>query len=431
LPAKSPGTGDPAGPDVQERASLPSRIWNGCRRHPDAVLFYILALSNLSILFSIAISQTLLGLGLAVLLFNRRKVEVPRLFVPIACFAVWTLVSLALSQDPVAGLPQIKKFYIFFIVIAAYTAFRDLPQVDRIARGLFVASSVAGVVAVAEFGLYYSGLHSQHDFYTIYSLGSRITGFMGHWQTFSGQQMLVLVVLLAFLLFSSRRPWWTWTAAGIISLSLLLSFTRGVWLGCLGGGLYLLWQFRRPLVLAVPLALLLLYLFSPGLVRERIRSLVDTRADSSNQARLLMTRTGLNMIRQHPLVGIGPNGVNYSFDRYRPRPAETKPSGYYGHLHNNYLQIAAERGLPCLAFFVWLLVAAAIEQRRLAGRLPPEFRYIAHGVVAAVIAIAIAGAFEYNFGDSEVAMLFLFFLTHGSVAQRSLQPAGRATASAR
>jgi len=46
-------------------------------------------------------------------------------------------------------------------------------------------------------------------------------------------------------------------------------------------------------------------------------------------------------------------------------------------------------------------------------------------VVAATIAIAVAGAFENNFGDSEVAMLFLFYITHGYVAERaSLQAAG-------
>lgn len=382
--------------------------------------FYLAGLTNVTVLFSIAISQTLLGLSVAALLWTRRRLEVPSIIVPLGCYAAWTLASLATAPDPLLGLAQIKKFYIFLIVPAAYTAFRDLAQLRRVWSALFAAASLAALLAVLEFGLYYQGLHSQSDFYRLYTLGSRITGFMGHWQTFSGEQMLVLAALLSFLLFAQRRPRWIWAAAAVIALSLLLSFTRGVWLGCLAAAAYLLWQFKRPLVLAIPTLLVVLYLVAPGMVRERVRSLVDTRSDSSNQARLLMMKTGWNIIRQHPLFGVGPNGVRRYFDEYRPNREQPKPIAYYGHLHNTYLHIAAERGLPCLAFFAWLLFSVVRDQRRLAARLDAGDRHFAHGVVAACIAFAVAGAFENNFGDSEVAMLFLFYVTHGYVAERAV-----------
>jgi len=405
--------------------SIRARFWQGWRSDREALCFYLMALSNVAVLFSIAASQILLGAGLAMLLVARRRIEAPPAAVPLGCFVVWTVASLAAAPDPLLGLAQIKKFYIFLIVVAAYMAFRDLDQVQRIWRALFAAASLAALLALIEFALYYDSLHSHRDFYHLYSLGRRITGFMGHWQTFSGEQMLVLAALVSFLLFAPRRPWWSWAAAALIALSLLLSFTRGVWLGCLAAAAYLLWQFQRRLVLVIPAGLLLLYLVAPGLVRERVRSLVDTRSDSSNQARLLMMRTGLNMIRRHPLFGVGPNGVRYYFDLYRPNSGQPKPTAYYGHLHNNYLHIAAERGLPCLVFFVWLLFSVARDQQRLAARLAARHRYLAYGVVAATISIAVAGAFENNFGDSEVAMLFLFYIAHGYVAERAwLQAAG-------
>ncbi len=398
-----------------------------CRAHSSAASFYLLALSNVAVLFSIFLSQTLLGLALAALLLGRQKLELPPPIRPLALFAGWTLASLALSLRPVLGLPQVKKFYIFLILVAAYSAFRNVVQVHRVFRALFLAGSAAAVLAVAEFGLYYYSLHSHRDFYSAYAK-MRITGFMGHWQTFSGEQMLVLSVLLAYLLTSKARPWWTWAAAGVISLSLLLAFTRGVWLGCLAAAIYLLWHLKRRWVLAIPAALVVFYLVSPSLVQLRIRSLVDTRSDSSNQARMLMTRTGLNMIREHPLFGVGPNGVKYYFDSYRP--SGPKPEGWYGHLHSNYLQIAAERGLPCLAFFLWMLLAAIRDLRGLAGRLAPEYRYIPHGIGSAVFAVLVAGAFEYNFGDSEVAMLLLFYLSHAYTARRPIPQVHEAAAPA-
>ena len=169
------------------------------------------------------------------------------------------------------------------------------------------------------------------------------------------------------------------------------------------------------------MALVLLYLVSPPLIQLRVRSLFSTQSEDPIRARVLMTYTGLNMIRQHPLFGIGPNRVQYCFDEYRPPPLGPKPEAYYGHLHSNYLQIAAERGLPCLAFFLWLLLAALRDQRQLAPRLAPQYRYIAHGIGAAVVAVLVAGAFEYNFGDSEVAMLLLFYLSYGYTVRRGLE----------
>ncbi len=387
-----------------------------------AASFYLLALANVAVLFSIFLSQTLLALGLIALVLGRQKLQAPPPMLPLGLFVLWTLASLALSPQPVLGLPQIKKFYIFLVLVGAYSAFRNVVQVHRVFRALFVAASAAAVLAIAEFGLYYQSLHSNPDFYTYYAQ-SRITGFMSHWQTFSGEQMLVLAVLLAFLLASSVRPWWTWAAAALISLSLLLAFTRGVWLGCLAALVYLLWDLRRRWLPAIPVALVLLYLVSPPLVQLRVRSLFSTKSEDPIRARVLMTHTGLNMIRQHPLFGIGPNRVQYCFDEYRPPPLGPKPEAYYGHLHSNYLQIAAERGLPCLAFFLWLLLAALRDQRQLAPRLAPQYRYIAHGIGAAVVAVLVAGAFEYNFGDSEVAMLLLFYLSHGYTVRRGLEQA--------
>jgi O-antigen ligase len=80
------------------------------------------------------------------------------------------------------------------------------------------------------------------------------------------------------------------------------------------------------------------------------------------------------------------------------------------HLHNNPLQVAAERGLPGLAFFLWWAVAvfaAAIREARRAAGGAPGAEGAAPAVLAALAAVFAAGLFEYNLGDSEVLMLVL------------------------
>jgi len=64
------------------------------------------------------------------------------------------------------------------------------------------------------------------------------------------------------------------------------------------------------------------------------------------------------------------------------------------------------------------LLVVLRDQRRLAARLPAGRRYVAHGVAAALVAIMVSGGFQYNFGDSPVAMLLLFFIAHGYAAAR-------------
>jgi O-antigen ligase len=88
------------------------------------------------------------------------------------------------------------------------------------------------------------------------------------------------------------------------------------------------------------------------------------------------------------------------------------------HLHNVPLQIAAERGLPALAMWLWFVVALirdlAIRFRR------GENAFLTAAAIACVTALLTAGLFEYNFGDSEVLMLFLIVITLPAAAARML-----------
>ena len=69
--------------------------------------------SAAAILLGIAPSQILLALSFAALLACGEKLRLPRIRLPLALFMLGTVISLLLSDDPVAGLPQIRKFYVF------------------------------------------------------------------------------------------------------------------------------------------------------------------------------------------------------------------------------------------------------------------------------------------------------------------------------
>ena len=67
------------------------------------------------------------------------------------------------------------------------------------------------------------------------------------------------------------------------------------------------------------------------------------------------------MIRDHPLVGVGPNMVEPLYPQYRVADAVEKVDQ---HLHNVPLQIAAERGLPALAAWLSFVVILLVDLSR-------------------------------------------------------------------
>ncbi len=72
---------------------------------------------------SIAASQVFLGLGIALLLIFRRKLEFPPIWPQLALFFVLTLISVLASPDPWGGRPQIKKFFVFLFIPLIYGVF--------------------------------------------------------------------------------------------------------------------------------------------------------------------------------------------------------------------------------------------------------------------------------------------------------------------
>jgi O-antigen ligase len=381
--------------------------------------------SAVAILLSIAVSQVLLALALAALLLSGTRLRLPPIWPPLAVFLAGTLVSLALSADPAAGLPQVRKFYVFFILLAVFSSVRDLTLTRRLFQAWVVAAAFSASWGLVQFAHKLSQARALGmNFYDYYT-GERITGTMSHWMTFGGEQMFALLALGAFVFFGPERRigrLWPWLGCGVLIVTaLLLGQTRSIWLATLAGGVYLIWFWNRRVVLILPLALAAVVLLGPTSVRERFTSMFRPRKDiDSNEFRLVTWRTGLRMIEAHPWFGLGPEGPRLRFNDYVPpdipRPL---PAGWYGHLHNIYLHYAAERGIPVMLALVWLLVKLLFDFSRAIRKLPPgpgDRRFVLRGAIAIVIATMVGGCFELNLGDSEVLTMFLVAVACGYVA---------------
>jgi len=344
---------------------------------------------------SIAAANIFLGLSLLMWLLQAiaaRRVEVPRFFYPLAAYAVATLASAAFSDDPNASFVDSKQLVLFLVVPMVY-------ELARGAKAPFVVQVIITVGAIsALYGIFQFGV-LQYD-----NLGRRPQGALGHYMTYSGVLMLVTCAAAARILFSRDRLWPSLMMPALLVI-LGLTFTRSALVGACAGIAFLLLLKDLRLMAVMPVLAALFFVLAPPQVTSRFMSMFDAR-DPTRVDRVTMMKVGTRMVRANPLAGVGPTRVGPRYHEFLD-PSESDRAN--PHLHNNPMQIAAERGLPALAAWLCMLAILAIDMVR---RLKvPETRLLAAAALGCMVAMFAAGMAEYNFGDSEFLMLFLVLMT--------------------
>jgi len=359
-------------------------------------------------LVSIALSQIFLACAIlafaAEWVITRRPLWFPPIAAPLLLFMLFTATSLAFSPEPYFGRAAISKFWLFAIIPLVVNSFskEDVRQTYFVLFGLSV---IAALLVIGQFLVVGQ-----------VSVETRLTGFMGHWMTLSGELMLVFVAGTGRLLFDTlRRPWLWLVGLTLLGVALSMTLTRSVWLATVAGVAVLLlmrhWHWRT--FAAVGFAVGGLAIAAPDVIQKRIVSMWDP-SDPSNYARLAIWNAGREMVEAHPWSGVGPQRISQVFYAYHPIQSDRNRSGFYPvHMHNNLLQFAAERGIPCALAWLWLVVKVAGDhwcrfRRTLATDDTRAFSAVGF---AAVLVLFLAGLFEFNFGDSEVLMVFLFLVS--------------------
>jgi putative inorganic carbon (hco3(-)) transporter len=331
-----------------------------------------------------------------------RRRELAALDLAVGFYVLVLLVAMAASYRPEVSLRAASEIFTLGTLVLAPRLVRGERDLRRVVDGLVVVGGLVALWGLAQYLGDYGGLDR------------RIRGPFSHWMTFSGFLLLCDLLVAAQLLYRRRdRPWpanaWRLAALVAINLALFGSLTRSAWVG-LVGALAVAAALRSPrrLLWAVPAALVFI-LLAPVPVLQRAWSIFDL-SDRSNYDRLCMVEAGLRMVAERPLTGLGPEMIEERYPIYR---SPTAPRYETPHLHNAFLQLAAERGLPGLAAYLLLVALAAGAAwrgyRREGGRAGPRSD-LWLGCLLALVAFNLAALFEHNWGDTEVQRLALFVM---------------------
>lgn len=280
---------------------------------------------------SIAVAQIMLTVAglcwFAAHVTRRERVEVPEFFWPLVGYASLTLMAAGFSRDPLTSLEDCKQLSLLLLVPIVY----DFARGTR-ARSVLTIVLTAGVASALVGIVQYSILNFD-------SLDRRVQGTLSHWMTYSGTLMLVICAAVARLLYDRRDRGWAAVVIPALIVSLVVTFTRSALVGLAAGVgvLFLLRDFR--LLALLPIGLAAALALAPSDITRRIYSIADLN-DPTNRDRVAMLEAGVEIVKDHPLTGVGPDMIKEVYPSYRV-PTALMP--VTPHLHNVPLQIAAER----------------------------------------------------------------------------------------
>jgi O-antigen ligase len=305
--------------------------------------------------------------------------------------------SAVFSIDREAAFGAVKAWLIdpllFIGLVHLYTG-TMLSRLD-ITKTLIVSGTIVAVYGLFQFVFDFSSLQDGR-------LSSFFRPVANYAAMYLGLLLLVGIAVVVFRLLSSR---WL-VPVGVMAIALGLSLSYGGFLAVAVGALGVWWYMpqrtaRKILpVVAGALAIVFVGFLS---TTENFREHFN-RDRSSGLVRTQIWVTSWSLIRQHPIVGIGPNTFEQAYRKEVPKHYFPPLEWLVAQPHNLYLALWLETGL--LGLVIFLFSVSLFFQRLINGPLRDPSRH-AYALVSAVavIAILVHGLVDTPVFKNDLAMM--------------------------
>ena len=341
----------------------------------------------------------------------------------ILLYAAIYLVGTFGSVTRAASLP-VGLLTVFFTLFALVpiNALQTRRQVDRTVELMVLAAAAVSLYGIVQYVFRLGDQGSgwvDEDMFS--SITFRVSSTLQN-PNMLAQYLIMLIPLGGACLLTAKgwkkRTVW-FACCGVMCLCMLVTFSRGGYLGLLFAGLVFFVLLNPRLLFLAPVALVALYFVLPDTVIERFAS-IGNLADNSTSYRVGIWVGALRMLADYWLCGVGP-GVDAFNAIY---PAYSYDENTAQHSHNLFLQITCDAGILALIAFCLILFwyfrtlcAALHREREWTGRL------LLIAFISGMCGFMVEAMADYSFYNYRVMFLFWGYLALGfAVARRSQLP---------
>lgn len=367
---------------------------------------------SVAVIGLVVVTAAALALGAAIL--RGQPVDIRTgLERPLLALAGLLLLSALMAVDRRAALAALARF-------AAYLAvyFLTLILVRERAHRQRLVVWLGGVSAlVAAFALVKGGGLNPFPWWDYPDLSypkEFLAATFGNHNHLAGWLEMTIPLTLVGLFRPDGRRWLAlWFPVALLLVTVLvLSQSRGGWLGFLAGLLFLGGALtlnggraRRRWVLAllggIGLLMVTVALLSPATTKRALTAEAGLE-ESSLGERIEVWRGVAVMIGEHPLLGTGPGTFKLAFPGYQPPGFSHR----WDKAHNDYLEFTAELGLGFPVLLAWLLVLLYRQgwrQYRSADGYPA---LLTLGALTGITSILVHSLVDFNLQLPANALLF-------------------------
>lgn len=312
--------------------------------------------------------------------------------IPIIIYALLILISTITSIDPSGSFRDLAiHFTAIGFVLVVINNIQTKEDFNILVTFLVIAATL-----VALYGLYQYKVGVEMEDKWVDSVNNpdiktRVYSVFGNPNILAEYLIMIIPISAALFWYSKKihkKAIFLITSL-ILTIALVLTLSRGGWVGFAFGIFIFIILIEKKLLLAlIPIALLGIY-FLPQSIVNRILT-IGNLGDSSNAYRIRLWKITLEIIRDNWLVGVGFGYIPFktTFETYiRTMPAY--------HSHNTYLQTMGEMGiLGLIVFVMFIFVLYKYAIKRLMKDEDRYIRTMAGGVLAGLSALLAHGAVE-------------------------------------
>lgn len=218
---------------------------------------------------------------------------------------------------------------------------------------------------------------------------------------------LFVTPLLAWLIpdfvkkIQQKNELWLVVAWAVGLVGLMLSLSRGAWLGLLSSiVVFVLLSANKKVLLGFGVMLVLLAGVVFAVPNLRYRVLLPFHGEKSTVSRFSLWQTGEKMIQSSPVLGLGVSGFDTNWENFNTDPNLE----HYNFPHNIVLNFWIDSGLLGLLSIMLVFVSSVIF-----GWVNKK-NTIAFGLLLAMVAIAVHGLVDIPYFKNDLALIFWLLL---------------------